>query len=289
MGHFDYVRPESLDEALSYLADGEGKVIAGGTDLLFLLKDGKLQPRRLVGLHRIPALRVAQEDVQRITLGGGITFADLATSPLVHNYAWPLAQAALQMGCPQIRNVATLGGNIANGSPAADGVVPLLALGACLLIHHPRGNVKVELSALLESKAGQAVVNSDEIIAGIEFPKPPPGARGVFIKLGRRNAKNIARLSLCTILKVDPLGGIEGAAIAVGAAGPYPLRLAGAERLLVGSERTPQLIEEVAEEISRELAKNLGTRASTPYKCYAIRGLAREALEHCFKACDGGE
>jgi len=289
LGYFDYVRPNSLEEALSYLADGEGKVIAGGTDLVLLLKEGKLQPQRLVGLQRIPAVCVMEEEAKKITLGAGITFAKLATSPLVQLYARPLAQAALQMGSVQIRNVATLGGNIATGSPAADGVVPLLALDARVLIRSPRENVKVELSRLLDRKAGQAVLRGDEMIVGVEFPKPFPGTRGIFIKLGRRNAKNIARLSLCACLKVGSGGVIERAAIALGAAGPFPFRLIEAERLLVGNQCMPKLIEEVVEEISRALAKNLGNRASAPYKSYAIRGLAREALEQCFKVCDGGE
>jgi CO/xanthine dehydrogenase FAD-binding subunit len=290
MGNFDYVRPESLEEAIECLADGEGRVLAGGTDLVLHLKQGKLRPRRIVDINRIPALHDLREEDGRIVLGAGITFAELAISPVVLRHAQPLAQAALQIGSPQIQNVATVGGNIAHGSPAADGVVPLLALGTRLLIRSLRGTSRAELSSLIETEQGKVALDPDQLIVWMEFPKLDPSTRSIYLKLGRRNEVTIARLSLCAVALVSPQGTIERAAISIGAAGPHPFRLVSAERLLLGVRPTPELIKETVDEISGEVSHSLWDRPSAPYKSYAIRGLAREALEYCLGfGSDGGE
>ena len=129
MNSFDYVQAASVDEAVHALKDGEGKILAGGTDLVIQLKQGKVRPRRIIDVTRIPALRQLREQNGDIALGAGVLFQELITSPLVRKAGLPLVQMASQMGSLQIRNVATLGGNLANGSPSADSVVPLLAFG----------------------------------------------------------------------------------------------------------------------------------------------------------------
>jgi len=117
---------------------------------------------------------------------------------------------------------------------------------------------------------------------GDQISQTTPKARSIFLKLGRRNALNIARLSLCAILTLDSNRRIATAAVAVGSASPHPVRISTAEKLLSGSPMSPQLLEEGMEEITRSVAQSLGKRASAPYKSLAIRGLAREALEYCF-------
>lgn len=289
MDGFDYLRAESLTEAVAALADGQGRVLAGGTDLLVSIKRGEARPRRLVDISRVPELRVLDEEGGRLRFGAGVTFAELASSPLARRRAWPLAQAAEQIGSPQIRQVATLGGNVANGSPAADAVVPLLALGASLRVRGARGERTVPLEAVLAAEPGRVALEPDELIVAAEFPPPPPGARGVFLKLGRRNAMNIARLSLSFLVIPGPGGTIAQAALAVGAAGPHPFRAAGVEDLLRGARPTPGLRQETEEQLSQEVARRLGDRPSGPYKRYAIRGLFREAWELCLGADGEGD
>lgn len=281
MGSFDYICAESVEEAVSHLADGEGKVLAGGTNLVPLLRRGPLQSRRLVDINRIRAIRILGEDAGRITVGAGVTFAQLAISPLVQSRGQPLSEAALQVGSSQIRNVATLGGHIASGFPAADGVVALLALGATLQIRSSRGTSRMGLSRFLETKPGHVALEADELIVAVEFSEPPPATRSMFLKLGHRKAFSFSRVSLCMLLALSPSGSIEQAAIAVGAAGPYPFRLASAEGLLVGPHPTPQLVDEAIEVIGRDVAHKLGKDFSAAYKRQAICGLAREALDHC--------
>ena len=282
MSSFDYFQAASVEEAAQALKDGEGKILGGGTDLVVQLKQGKVHPRRVIDVTRIPALRRLKEENGQIIFGAGVTFQELIVSSLVQQGAFPLVQMASQMGSLQIRNVATLGGNMANGSPSADSLVPLLAFGTTVTLQSTRGNREIALSALLEAPPGRVSLPPDEIIVEIRFPRPAPNARSIFLKLGRRNALNIARLSLCAILTLDSNRRIATAAVAVGSASPHPVRVSTAEKLLNGSPMSPQLLEEGVEEISRSVARSLGKRASAPYKSLAIRGLAREALEYCF-------
>lgn len=282
MSSFDYFQAASVEEAAQALKDGEGKILAGGTDLVVQLKQGKVHPRRVIDITRIPPLRRLKEENGQIVLGAGVTFQELITSSLIQQGSFPLVQMASQMGSLQIRNVATLGGNMANGSPSADSLVPLLAFGTTVTLQSTRGSRETALSALLEAPPGRVSLPPDEIIVEIRFPRPAPNARSIFLKLGRRNALNIARLSLCAILTLDSNRRIATAAVAVGSASPHPVRVSTAEKLLNGSPMSPQLLEEGVEEISRSVARSLGKRASAPYKSLAIRGLAREALEYCF-------
>ena len=282
MSTFDYIQAAGVEEAAHALKDGEGKVLAGGTDLVIQLRQGKERPRRIIDVTRIPALRRLKEENGHIVFGAGVTFQELITSSLVQQAAFPLVQMASQMGSLQIRNVATLGGNIANGSPSADSLVPLLAFGTKVTLQSTRGKREVALPALLEAPPGRVALPSNEIIVEMKFPRPALNARLIFLKLGRRNALNIARLSLCAILTLDSTRKIVTAAIAVGSASPHPVRIGTAEKLLSGSPMSPQLLEEGVEEITRDVARSLGKRASAPYKSLAIRGLAREALEYCF-------
>jgi carbon-monoxide dehydrogenase medium subunit len=279
---FEYLRASDLEEAVDYLSDGNGKALAGGTDLVIQLKQRKVRPRRVVDVTRIPELRQLGEKGGHIVVGAAVTFQELAASPLIRGQALPLFQMAMKMGSLQVRNVATLGGNIANGSPSADSVVPLLALGTSLILANKQGRREKPLAALMQSEPGRVALNSDEIILEMRFPQPLSATRGIFIKLGRRNAVNIARLSLCAVLSVDPMGKIARAAISVGSASPHPFRIESAENLLLGSSPSSQLLDESVEEVAREVGRILGTRVSAPYKSLAIRGLVREALEYSF-------
>jgi carbon-monoxide dehydrogenase medium subunit len=282
LGSLTYIRAETEEEALSFLADGGGTILAGGTYLVSLLRQGRMQAGRMVDIARISSLRRVDEDEERVYVGSGVTFAQLARSPLIQRNGQPLSQAAHQLGSVQIRNVATLGGHVASRFPAGDGLIALVSLGAQVRIRSPGGTSQIALSKFLESKPGQMATETDELIVGVEFAKLPPGARYSFHKLGRREAFSFSELSLCMLLVINPSGTIEGAAVAVGAVGPYPFRLERTERLLVGSRPASQLVEETIEEISREVIYCLGKDFSATYKHQALRGLAREALGHCF-------
>lgn len=284
---FDFYRVASVEAAVELLQRGNGKVLAGGTDLVIALKRGTIRPAFVVDVTRIPALRLMCEDDGWFRLGSAVTFSELARSTVIRNQAPALAEAAAQVGSPQIRNAATLGGNIANGSPAADAVVPLLALNARLTLASIRGTREVMLEDLLGMGPGEVRLGSDELITQISFPKPNPGSRGVFVKLGRRNALAISRLSMAVVAKVTANGLVEQVTVAVGAVGPHPFRLRTVEEMMVGCCYTPELRESVLQAISAEVGRSLGTRPSAPYKREAVKGVAWEVLERCFGLVTG--
>jgi CO/xanthine dehydrogenase FAD-binding subunit len=140
------------------------------------------------------------------------------------------------------------------------------------------------LSEFLQVEPGQRAPEAHELIVGVEFLKPSPGTRHRFLKLGRREAFRFSQLSLCMMVGMNLSGTIAHAAIAVGAVGPYAFRLRDTERLLVEAHPTDPLIEETVEEMSREVSRHLGKAFTATYKGQALRGLAREALSHCFRA-----
>jgi len=283
MGGFDYIRAETLEGALNSLADGGGMILAGGTCLVPLLRQGRLQARRLVDIARISSMGRVDEDGERVFVGGGVTFAQLARSSLIRQNSPLLSQAAHQVGSIQIRNAATVGGHVASRIPSGDGLLALVALGSQINIRSPRGTSRMALSKFLQAPPDRRAPEADELIVGVEFLKPPPGTRQRFLKLGRREAFSLSQLSLCMMVAMSPSGTIGHAAIAVGAIGPYPFRLEDTERVLVGACPTSQLVEETVEELSSAVAHHLGKEFSATYKYQALRGFAREALSHCFE------
>jgi carbon-monoxide dehydrogenase medium subunit len=276
-----------VEEAVELLRTGNGKVLAGGTDLVIALGRGEVRPEFLVEVTRIPDLRGVGVDDRRVRVGAAVTFSELVADEFIGGRVPALAQAAAQVGSPQIRNAGTVGGNIANGSPAADVVVPLVALDARVTLASARGVREVPLEELLEAGPGEVKLAPDELITHISFPTPGPASRGSFVKLGRRNALAIARLSMAVVASVAPTGVIEQVAIALGAVGPHPFRAREVEEMMVGQRYTEELRRAVIEALSSEVGRSLGTRPSAPYKREAVKGVAWEALERCLGAPSG--
>lgn len=282
MRQFSFYRATSIEQATSLLALGNAKILAGGTDLVIALRDDAIQPDVVVDINRIPELRAIGQRDGRITIGAGVTFGEMATDPLLTGRVPFLPQAASLVGSPQIRGAGTVGGNIANGSPAADCVVPLVALDSEVLVVSSAGRRVVSLAEVLRARPGEVNIGQDEMIVSVSFAAPPAGARFSFVKLGRRNALSIARLSCAVLGRLDEDGVVEQAAIAIGAAAPHPFRATGLELMLRGSRPETELLRSVVEASSGEIARVLGNRASMPYKREAIKGVIWEALEGCF-------
>ncbi len=282
MKQFSFHRATSIEQATGLLAQGNVKVLGGGTDLVIALRDGAVQPDAVVDINRIPELRTVSHENGRITVGAAVTFGEIASHPLLLALVPFLPQAAGQVGSPQIRGAGTVGGNIANGSPAADCVVPLVALDADVLLASTAGRRTTPLPDLFRARPGEVNLGKDELIVSVSFAAPPANARCAFVKLGRRNALSIARLSCAVLARLGGDGLVEQAAVAIGAAAPHPFRAAGLESLLVGSRPLPHLLQSVVEASSAEIARVLGSRASMPYKREAIKGVIWEALEACF-------
>lgn len=285
MTQLGFFRAATIEEAVQLLAGGGCKILAGGTDLAIVIRDRRAEFDSLVDVTRIAGLRGINHQDGVVVIGGAITFSELAADQTIRDRAACLAEAARQVGSTQIRNMGTVAGNIANGSPAADVVVPLVALNACLTVVSVRGTRAVPLEEVLNAVPGRVNLAADELIADVNFRLPHPTAVSCFVKLGRRNALSIARLSVAMMVGLDQDGTIGQVAIAVGAAAPHPFRARQTEQVLGGKRWTLTVRESAIQSFSDEVARCLGNRPSAPYKREAIKGVAWEALRRCLGPC----
>ncbi|WP_338818195.1 FAD binding domain-containing protein [Neomoorella thermoacetica] len=274
----EFYQPVELKMALAILADSGGQLrpLAGGTDLIPAVRHGELKIKGFLDLSRLEELKGVKDDGREIHLGSLTTFSQLEFSPLVQKQVPLLAEAASTVGSPQIRNQGTVGGNIANASPAADTVTALVALGAKARLVSSQGTRVVFVDELL-CGAGKTGIQPQEIIQEVFFAIPPPGSRSGFIKLGRRKALAIARMNMAVIITMDG-DLITRARVALGAVGPNPSRNQTLEKVLEGRKPSASLLEDFTSEAEREVARMLGSRPSAPYKQEAVKGIARDLL-----------
>jgi CO/xanthine dehydrogenase FAD-binding subunit len=285
---FAYIVARSVQEAVAALHEhGAGaRVIAGGTDLLVEWRHpGSGTPSVVVDISRIEALRDISLEGRDIVLGPLTTHAELIRSDIVRSGAAFLSSAALSIGSPQIRNRGTLGGNIMNGAACADTVPPLIALGATLTLSSVEGDRECHISGFY-TRPYTTVAKHDELLTQIRFSSLPPGTKSAFVKLGRRNALSISRLSVAAVVSLDDAGVITDARIVPGAAQTVWKRAMQAENVLIGNPPSDSLFAEAGRVVSGILIAETGRRWSTEYKEPVISALVRRTLEQCFAVND---
>ena len=283
MKPFDYIAVETIAEACGVLAahGPEVSILAGGTDLLIELRRASTKaPKLVLDISGVPELGGIDELDGSITIKPLVTHTRLMRSDLLQTFAPLLASAASAIGSPQIRDRGTVGGNIMNAAACADTVPPLIALGATATLQSKGGSRELALADLFV-KPYQTKANSDELLTAIRFPKLPPSAQSAFIKLGRRNALSISRLSVAAILRMGDDGRIAEARIVPGAAFPTWKRATDAEQMLLGEKPAAKLFAAAGQKVSEEMIKATGRRWSTEYKEPVIAVLVRRALEQC--------
>ncbi len=287
MKPFDYYSPHTLRDACNLLAGatGEARLVAGGTDVLVELRKQSAQvPKSIVDISRIAELRGIFESGDSIVIKPLTSHTEVIQSDIIRRHAPLLQSAASLIGSPQIRNRGTIGGNIMNAAACADTVPPLMALDARLKLKSASGERELALSDFFV-KPYVTIARQDEILFDISFQALSPGAHSSFVKLGRRNALSIARLSVAAVLKMDKKGRMEEARIVPGAAFPSWRRVKEAEDMLLGQKPSRQLFQKVGEKASDVMIALSGMRWSTEYKEPVIAVLVRRALELCM----GGE
>ena len=283
MKPFDYIAGETIAEACGVLAahGPEVSILAGGTDLLIEWRRASTKaPKLVLDISGVPELGGIDESNGSITIKPLATHTRLMRSDRLQTFAPLLASAASAIGSPQIRDRGTVGGNIMNAAACADTVPPLIALGATVTLQSKGGSRELALADLFV-KPYQTKARPDELLTGIRFPKPPPSARSAFIKLGRRNALSISRLSVAAILQIGSDGKIVEARIVPGATFPTWKRVPEAEQMLVGLKPEAKLLAAAGQKVSEEMIKATGRRWSTEYKEPVIAVLVRRALEQC--------
>jgi CO/xanthine dehydrogenase FAD-binding subunit len=272
---FEYRSPETLTEACRVLEEWgpRGRIIAGGTDLVISLRKGEAQPQILIDVTRIPELRRIEEAEGKVCIGAAVTHGEIASSKLVRQYGKVLSDAASWVGSPQIRNLGTIGGNIANASPAADTLPPLMVLEANGTVFSPRGNKEVPLSDLFRGPY-QSNLNPDELLVQVSFPKLSSGFRTGFVRLARRSAMAISRMSMAVVLRMTRgENRIEEVRISAGAVTPTPHRMSEAESMLKGKKPDGETMKKAAQCISETMVQWSGVRPSTSYKAPVVEAL----------------
>jgi len=266
---FDYVEPETLDEALALLADDpeDTLVMAGGTSLVILMKQELIRPARVIGLRRLAALRAidATGAVGGLRLGALATHEALARSLEVRTHATALAATFAAVATVRIREQGTLGGNLAHADPAQDPPVTLLALdGVAIAMSKVRAR-RIPLDALFVDLF-ETSLEPDEVLVRVELPPLPAGARATYQKFLPTTRDDYATVSVAAVVATDPGGTCTHARIALGGVGPVPLRARDAERSLVGRRLDGPAIGEAASLAAAAVDPIDDLRGSADYK-----------------------
>jgi carbon-monoxide dehydrogenase medium subunit len=276
MKRFDYFKPKSLKEASQLKKTIPGaKFISGGTDLIVQIKNRELQPPALISLRSIPELAT-------IEINGGARIGALATisdiiqnHKLGHNYP-VLIEAAKRLGSVQIRNVATVGGNLCNCSPSADMALPLLVLEARVRLQAAKTSREIPLSEFFKGP-GESCLSSDEILTDILLDPPRQNAKATFLKKGRVKM-DLALASLALLLEIE--GGIcRKARIAAGSVAPVPLRLSKVETLLEGGAISKDLVSKSQQLTTKIVSPITDVRATEEYRRQIIGVYVKRGLE----------
>lgn len=274
-----FARPRSLEEAVALLAsDPEGWTpIHGGTDLLVRMRAGFVTPRGLLDLTGIAGFGDIRVEDGRVVIGAGATHAVLAADERVRTHAPALARAAGMIGSPAIRNRGTLGGNLANASPAADTVPPLFIVGAEVGLLGPGGMRWVPVEGFATGP-GKTVRAAAELVVKVRFPARGPGFRSAFQRLGTRQALAIARVSVAAGARVEADGTLREVRVALGAVGPTVLRARATEGVLEGAVWGDEAARAACEAVTREARPITDLRAGEDYRREMCGVLLRRAV-----------
>ena len=246
MKAFNYLVPKTLDEAIS-LHESYGKsakYIAGGTDVIVKIKEGKLAPNYLISLKQVISRDqlYLNAETGELFIGAFTTHRAIETSPLVQARYPILHDAVKNIGSVQIRNVATIGGNLVNAVPSADGAIPLIAMDARANIYGRKGKRSMPLSRFFLGP-GQCDLESGEILTDIVIPPPAARTGGAYVKHGRREAMELPMLGVGVLLSLEEdLATCAMARICLGVAAPTPFRPLSAEKFLVGKPVTEEYL-----------------------------------------------
>ncbi len=276
MHTFAYARPATLAEAVALLAahGPAARILAGGTDLVIRLRDGTLTPDVVVDVKRIPELSPRIELVDGVlAMTAGTVMTDVAADERIRRHFPALVEAAEVVGSVQIRNRATLAGNVCNASPAADTAPPLLVYGAVLVVAGPAGPRRLPLDELFV-KSGQTTLGRGELVTAIELPVPARHMGATHVRRTRRRGHDLASVTLCC--GVDDAGVTR---IAYGSVGPRPVLRVDASGVLADPAAPDEAKAAVLDRLLGDASPSpRSMRASPAYRLAMLRVLAARAL-----------
>ena len=282
MQAFDYVKAKTLEEASALLAEhnGDARPFAGATDLLIRIERGFLHPAKMVDIKNLPGFRAINAlDNDWLRIGAAVTMNEMVIHRDVESRYPLLAEACQSVASYQLRNRATIGGNICNASPAADSAPALICYGAEAIIHGPQGERRVTVEDFFQG-VGQTALERGELLTAIEIPPPPDGAVGRFLKLGRTTVGDISVMNVAVLGWPDE-NAASGASwrTVLGSVAPTPIRAPQAEKLLAG-DTSPAGIEAAARAAADTARPIDDIRASAAYRTDMVRVYTRRGVEH---------
>jgi len=277
-----YFTPTSITEALELLAQhsSHARIVAGGTDIILELERGA-RPGidTLIDITRLPHLDQITHENGRIHLGALVTHNQAVTNDIIRRYALPLAQACWEVGAPQIRNRATIAGNLVTASPANDTITPLMALDASVVLASTQGERVVRLADFYQGYR-QSVLRPDELLTGISFSALTERQAGIFLKLALRRAQAISVIDTAAVLEFESerASSITRAALTIGCVAPTIIHLKAAEDYLIGKTLTDAVINEAAQ-IAASIPQPIDdVRGPAEYRTDMVRVYVARAL-----------
>jgi carbon-monoxide dehydrogenase medium subunit len=286
----EYFEPKTLSDALSLLVKhgAEAKVIAGGTDVMVDIKF-KEEPGSLVNIKKIPGLTGIKENGASLRIGALTTIREIETSALVREKLPVLWEAAHQFASLQVRNTATIGGNIGRASPSGETLAPLLVLDAKVKLAFADGEKTEPFSGFFQGP-GKTSMGEKGLLTEIEIPYPPAGSKGVYLKHAVRGAMDIAMVGVAVMLTPDAgKNNVQEVRIGLGAVAPTPVRAPKTEALLRGKPLTAALIKEAGALAASEASPISDQRSSAENRRWIVEALTRRGLEQTWQAATGKE
>jgi CO/xanthine dehydrogenase FAD-binding subunit len=277
---FEFYQPATLAEASRLVKENGagGRFLAGGTDLVIAMKEKGLLPRYVVDLKRLPGLSGIREEADgSIAIGALTTMYAVETSPLIRRKYPFLSQSAAEVGSIQIRNRATIGGNMANATPSADTAPALIALDATARISGLNGSRTVALEEFFKGP-GQTVMSTEEILTEILIPRTAPELVGDYIKFSPRDMMDLAYVGVAVAFNLGSDKRCERVRIVLGAVAPTPLRARDAESLLEGQSLTEALAAQAGDAAARESRPISDVRSSAEYRREMVAVMTKRAL-----------
>ncbi len=285
MNKFEYLVPKSLDEAVSmYDAHGDqAAYIAGGTDIVVKMKEYKITPGYLISLKQVLTRDEPQRDREtgELTLAASVTHRMIENSALVKSEYPILHDAVCNIGSVQVRNVATIGGNLVNAVPSADGAIPLIALDAQVNIYGAKGKRSLALVHFFTGP-GQTVLEKGEILTDIVIPQQLPHTGSAYLKFGRRKAMELPMLGVGVLLSLEENSQrCARARVCLGVAAPTPFRALGAEKFLVGKQIDDTVLQEAGTIAAEESQVRDSIRGVAWYRREMVAVLVRRMGQKC--------
>jgi carbon-monoxide dehydrogenase medium subunit len=290
MRNFDYLEPVTVAEACALLKQhgGEAKVFAGGAHLTILMKQGLLEPKSLINIKKIPELKgIRFDDGEGLTIGALVTHREIETSPLVKDKFPVLCEAEREVANIRVRNMGTVGGNLASGEPLTDLSQIFIALDGKAKIAGPSGQRVIAVEQLFLDFYTTTLAE-DEILTHIALPPLPPRSGIEYIRFSSSSVVDKPAAGVAVRLTLDNNGEtIQTARIVLGCVGATPVRAREAEALITGKKLTPELAEEAGSVASQECSPTSDLRGSEQYKRAIVKTLVKRATGRAYQHAVG--